>query len=137
MKLIIPVFISGLMLFTSCSKEDTSTCNDLVVSNGSFEDRQESISNLSYEDGILSMTITYNKCSVVHDFDLIWEGAFNESLPVQAGLIISDNNDPELCNAIGSDDYCFDIKPILDELESGEQVTLRFYQTDERLTITK
>ena len=71
----IPVLICGLIMLNACTKEDTSGCKELVISNRSFEDRQESISNLDYEDGILSMTITYNKCSTVHDFDLIWDGS--------------------------------------------------------------
>ena len=113
-----------------CKGDDDmlSLCGDEIIINKSqFNNRDTtlSISNMSIIDNCLSITIGYSGCDNGHAIDLVSSGDVAESLPVQIGVGLKDNN-PELCLAFFTETYQFDLTPFVDLLPAEASARLIF-----------
>jgi hypothetical protein len=117
-------------LFLSCSKDDTnsSDCESLIVSNGSFEDKGLVIDSIEFNGVEIKLKVGYSGCTNDHDIDLIWDGLVLETNPPQVNLLVVDNEDLEECLAFFVQEECYDLSSLLDQITSEDQMILNFYQ---------
>jgi hypothetical protein len=62
------------------------------------------------EQGRLALTVQYGGGCREHDFTLCWDGAFMESLPLQARLVLHPDDNDDLCLALPTEELAFDLK---------------------------
>lgn len=123
--------------FIACEKTEDSNCETLITDVSDFNVSGLAVDSLSYMNGELSMKVGYSGCNNDHDIDLIWDGFLLESFPLQASILVVDNNQDELCQAFFIQEECFDMRPLLDALPDGEEVILRFMQSTTSIRIKK
>lgn len=63
----------------------------------------------------LEMEVTYGGGCKAHEFDLVWSGAFAESLPPQATLFLVHRNNDDPCRAIRSEKVKFNLEKLQDK----------------------
>lgn len=123
------LMIISLLIGCTKSEKRSNQCEEIIISNGSFEDRGLVIDQLSYQDGDLSMTVGYSGCTADHDLDLIWDGMILESNPPQVNLVVVDNEEIEACLAFFNQEECFDLTPLLDHLSGEDRLILNLSQS--------
>lgn len=64
------------------------------------------------ENDTLTLTISYSGGCASHDFDLVTNGSFMESDPVQLIVALTHDDNGDTCEAYPTERYSFDLEPL-------------------------
>lgn len=130
--------VLAMVIFNGCSNnENSSDCGDLLIID------QNKYNDISIESAIfvdspvligecLTVTLGYSGCNSGHEIELVTNGFVAESLPVQMFFKFNDLN-PQACLAFFTEDYEFDLSPLIDILETEDKARLIFVQNDKEV----
>lgn len=68
---------------------------------------------------ILTVNVSYSGGCETHEFTLVAEERFLESLPVQLRVSLSHNANGDRCEALITEDYHFDLTPLKEVYQTG------------------
>ena len=77
-----------------------------------------SVDSWSIDGAELEAQVSYGGGCEVHDFHACWNGTFDESIPVQALIILQDYGPPDPCDAFITETVTFDLSPLSDSWTS-------------------
>ncbi len=106
----------------------------LSVTKEDFQKDAYTFGDISIEEDIIKIDVSYSGGCEKHDFDLIWSGDFMESLPVQVSIYLSHDSKGDACEALIMKTLQFDLTPLKESYQNTYEetgnVVINFYDSD-------
>lgn len=105
----------GALILNENDNLNLNNSNQIILNDATYSNAPQdpfSITNVTRENDMLSIAVSYGGGCAEHQFNLIGSISFMESSPVQMNILLSHNANGDNCEMLIMKDLTFSISPI-------------------------